>query len=97
MSARPTLPVPGIIGALMSLQLLPIAALAEDRRPDAASLSVMTINTYFMWDGVAPEDGSSQIDIPWRNSQLRIPKQAGHLFRIDVGHRSDLIPARVPR
>ena len=29
--------------------------------------------------------------------ELRIPKQAGHLFRIDVGHRSDLIPARVPR
>jgi hypothetical protein len=44
--------------------------LAEDRRPDQASLSVMTINTYFMWDGVAPEEGSSQIDIPWRNFQL---------------------------
>jgi ADP-ribose pyrophosphatase YjhB (NUDIX family) len=27
---------------------------------------------------------------------LRIPTQAGHLFRIDVGHRSDLMPARVP-
>jgi integrase len=28
---------------------------------------------------------------------LRIPTQAGHLFRADVGQRSDLIPASVPR
>jgi pimeloyl-ACP methyl ester carboxylesterase len=28
---------------------------------------------------------------------LRIPTQAGHLFRVDVGQRSDLIPASVPR
>jgi hypothetical protein len=35
------------------------------------------------------------IGLEW--TPMRIPKQAGHLFRIDVGHRSDLIPARVPR
>jgi hypothetical protein len=28
---------------------------------------------------------------------LRIPTHAGHLFRDDVGHRSDLMPATVPR
>jgi hypothetical protein len=29
--------------------------------------------------------------------RLRIPTQAGHLFRVDVGHRSDLMPASIPR
>ena len=28
---------------------------------------------------------------------LRIPTHAGHLFRDDVGHHSDLMPATVPR
>jgi hypothetical protein len=28
---------------------------------------------------------------------VRIPTDAGHLFRDDVGHRSDLIPATIPR
>ena len=26
----------------------------------------MTINTLFMWDGVAPEQGSSSIQFPWK-------------------------------
>jgi len=34
----------------------------------------MTINTYFMWDGVAPENGSTEIDIQWRNSSRRPPR-----------------------
>jgi hypothetical protein len=32
-----------------------------------------------------------------RPPPLRIPTDAGHLFRDDVGHRSDLIPATIPR
>jgi hypothetical protein len=28
---------------------------------------------------------------------MRIPTHAGHLFRGDVGHHSDLMPATVPR
>jgi len=27
---------------------------------------------------------------------LRIPTHAGHLFRDDVGHHSDLMPATIP-
>jgi hypothetical protein len=30
-------------------------------------------------------------------ARVRIPTHAGHLFRDDVGHRSDLMPATVPR
>jgi len=28
---------------------------------------------------------------------LRIPTQAGHRFRFDVGHRTDLMPATIPK
>jgi hypothetical protein len=31
------------------------------------------------------------------SASVRIPTHAGHLFRDDVGHRSDLMPATVPR
>ena len=30
-------------------------------------------------------------------TKLRIPTQSGRGFRFDVGHRSDLIPATIPR
>ena len=30
-------------------------------------------------------------------SRLRIPTQSGQGFRFDVGHRSDLIPATIPK
>ena len=29
--------------------------------------------------------------------RLRIPRQSGQGFRFDVGHRSDLIPATIPK
>jgi hypothetical protein len=34
---------------------------------------------------------------PGGSVSLRIPTHAGHLFRDDVGHHSDLMPATVPR
>ena len=30
-------------------------------------------------------------------SRVRIPTQSGRGFRFDVGHRSDLIPATIPK
>ena len=29
--------------------------------------------------------------------KVRIPRQSGQGFRFDVGHRSDLIPATIPK
>jgi endonuclease/exonuclease/phosphatase family metal-dependent hydrolase len=51
-----------VVFCLLSLP----SALAEDRRTDKSRLSVMTINTLFMWDGVSPEEGSSSIQFPWK-------------------------------
>jgi restriction system protein len=41
----------------------------------------------------ALSEGLSRID----NDYLRIPTQSGQGFRFDVGHRSDLIPATIPK
>jgi len=59
----------------------------------------------FLWP--SPAEGAVTISpaqlgyllsgIDWRHPQVRIPTEAGHLFRDDVGHRSDLIPATIPR
>jgi hypothetical protein len=32
-----------------------------------------------------------------QRTTLRIPTHAGHLFRDDAGHRSDLMSATIPR
>ena len=42
---------------------------AADRRPDKTTLTVMALNCEFMWDGVAPEEGSSTITFPWKGNQ----------------------------
>jgi hypothetical protein len=36
-----------------------------------------------------------EIDTLW--VAVRIPRQSGRGFRFDVGHRSDLIPATIPK
>ena len=48
---------------------LTLPAQAADRRPDKTTLTVMALNCEFLWDGVAPEDGSSTITFPWKGSQ----------------------------
>ena len=49
--------------------LLP-AAHAEDRRPDRTRLTIASFNVEFLWDGIAPEDGSSQIEFPHRGNPV---------------------------
>lgn len=68
------------INQFQFLQLLAISTLlllagffnsvvADDHRTDKSTLTVMTFNAEFMWDGVAPEEGNSSINIPWRGNQ----------------------------
>ena len=37
-----------------------------------------------------------EVDL-WLLADVRIPTQSGQGFRFDVGHRSDLIPATIPK
>lgn len=66
---------------------------ADDRRIDKDRLVVMTINTYFMWDGRAPEDGSSQIDaaIPWKNSPTEADEHMEAIAEVIARHNPDII------
>jgi hypothetical protein len=41
--------------------------------------------------------GSCQRTAREFGERLRIPRQSGRGFRFDVGHRSDLIPATIPK
>ena len=49
-------------------------------------------------DAVGEEEGRRVLDAePLQSIRLRIPTQSGRGFRFDVGHRSDLIPATIPK
>ena len=39
-----------------------------DRRTDKTKLVISTFNTYFMWDGIAPEEG--QVDLPYKGDSV---------------------------
>lgn len=62
--------------ALLVCHLAPLAH-AEDRRTDPDKLTIMTFNVEFMWDGIAPEEGSSRIEFDHRgNPELAAAKMA---------------------
>jgi exonuclease III len=82
-------PIALILSAVVGLSTS--AAIADDRRPDPASLSVMTINTYFMWDGVEPEEGSTQIDIPWRHSQQEAEEHMAAIAAVIARANPDIV------
>ena len=67
------------------------ASHAADRRTNQQTLSVMTMNTYFMWDGIAPEEGSSQIDIPWRNSVTEADEHMQALAAVIARNNPDIV------
>jgi hypothetical protein len=51
----------------------------------------MTINTYFMWDGVEPEEGSDQIDIPWRHSQQEAEEHMAAIAEVIARANPDIV------
>ena len=54
-----------LIVALALVLTAPFAH-AEDRRPDKTSLTIANYNAEFLWDGIQPEEGSSNVKFPWR-------------------------------
>ena len=73
------------------LLLFPASLLAEDRRTDTSRLSVMTINTLFMWDGVAPEEGSSSIGFPWKGDPDAAKDHMEELAQLIKASNPDII------
>lgn len=65
--------------ALILICLLTVFSFAEDRRLDKTELTIMTFNTEFLWDGIAPEEGNSQVKFDWKGDEI---KAAAHMLKI---------------
>ena len=92
MSARQIYRIHALTITAVALVLLSVsAALADDRRSDPTNLGIMTINTYFMWDGVEPEEGSDQIDIPWRQSQQEAEEHTATIAEVIARANPDIV------
>jgi hypothetical protein len=76
---------------LVFLLAVPSSLFAEDRRPDTSRLSVMTINTLFMWDGVAPEEGSSTIQFPWKGDAVAASAHMAEIAQLIKATNPDII------
>ncbi len=66
-----------------------VRADAADRRTDPSKLVVMTFNAEFLWDGVAPEEGSA--DFPWKNSQTEAEEHMQQVATIITQANPDII------
>ena len=62
---------------------------AEDRRIDKTRLVVMTFNTYFMWDGVSPEEG--QVQFPWKGSQVEADEHMQKIAEVIIRNDPDVV------
>lgn len=51
---------------LIQVWALTPAAWADDRRIDRTSLTILTLNAEWLWDGVTPEEG--QVNFPWKGN-----------------------------
>jgi len=65
--------------------------LAEDRRTDGSVLVIMTLNAEFLWDGVDPEEGSSQVSFPWKGSQSEAEEHMMKVAEIIIRASPDII------
>ena len=54
-------------------------AAQRDRRSDLSTVSIMTLNAEFLWDGVGPEEGHPRIRFPWRHKRVEAER---HMERI---------------
>lgn len=69
--------------------LFSAAAAAEDRRTDTSKLLVMTLNTYWMWDGVEPEEGG--VSFPWKGSKTEAEEHMEDIAEIIIRNDPDIV------
>jgi len=64
---------------------------ADDRRVDKAHLTIMSFNAEFLWDGKAPEDGSSQVQFPWRDSPAEAEEHMAKIAQVIIQGNPDIV------
>jgi endonuclease/exonuclease/phosphatase family metal-dependent hydrolase len=77
-----------VLPVLIAL-LLVTSGRAEDRRVDKSRLVVMTFNTKFMWDGVAPEEGL--VNFSWKFSQTEAEEHMDEIAKVIIRNDPDII------
>lgn len=77
--------------ALIFICLFSIFTFAEDRRVDKTSLTVMTFNAEFLWDGIAPEEGSSQVEFDWKNDPVKATAHMQKIAAVIRKNNADII------
>ncbi|TKJ34600.1 MAG: hypothetical protein CEE38_17145 [Planctomycetes bacterium B3_Pla] len=60
-----------------------------DRRPNKATLTIMTLNTEFMWDGVEPEEGQPNFD--WKHSETEAAEHMAEIAEIIRAGNPDIV------
>ena len=80
-----------LICAIIFAMLFSTAAsvFAADRRPDKAILTVMTLNTEFMWDGLEPEEG--QVNFTWKHSETEAAERMEKIAEIIRTGNPDIV------
>ena len=74
---------------LLAVSLLSPSASAEDRRTRQDELTIMTLNTEFMWDGIAPEEG--QVDFAWKNDPTGAALHMQRVAQIILASDPDIV------
>lgn len=69
--------------------LMPRRCFADDRRLNKATLTIMTLNTEFMWDGVEPEEG--QVNFDWKHSEAEAAEHMEEIAKIIRRSNPDIV------
>jgi exonuclease III len=64
---------------------------SRDRRADPSTLTLMTLNAEFLWDGVAPEEGSARMRFPWRSNPVEAERHMRRIAEIVVASDPDVL------
>src|SRR6266536_1042961 len=79
------------VPVIEALWITAVSLCADDRRTDTASLTIMTFNAEFLWDGVEPEDGADTLDFPWRHSQTEAEEHMAKVAEIVIRANPDIL------
>lgn len=77
--------------ALFCVLFLGSLLFGADRRTDTAHLTIMSFNAEFLWDGKAPEDGSSQVQFPWKGSPVEAAEHMEEIAGVIIQANPDIV------
>lgn len=77
-----------IIGLIIICSFLS-GLFADDRRTNSSTLSIMTLNAEFLWDGIAPEEGS--VNFEWKNSETEAMEHMEVVAQIIIRNNPDIL------